>query len=638
MHHLPTDVAANAVPGLPSNQVVDGAPLRVAPSGFQLPVTDTSTIIATPVKSSASENTLSRLLSKRDWKFYLAVTVPPLLLASLGLWYWSSSSSATRKAKSKRRSKKSALGNKEGTKTTGSEATPTGKNEPSEDNSADRVNPATLDEAAIAALSEEQRKEYALNLKSKGNKYYGGRQYEKAIDLYTQALRFVEDPVFYANRAACYNELDQPLMTIGDCNKAIELKPSYTKALIRRATAYEKSHQYKDAMEDFTLACILDEFKNHTTAASAERTVRKYAEIEAKQQIKNRSYKLPSPTFISAFMASYRPDPTIGEPPADLDSEPTGVQAYWKAQEQLAAKNYPGALEAVQEALTAGCGPHEARALTLRGTLYFLMGDTNQALENFDRALELDPNHIPTYLKKANVYTERQRIMDTIGALEAASQVPNSDQTEVHYQKGQVFFISNEFEHAIKEFEEAIKLDPTFIFPYIQLAVCQYKNGNASVAEAKFHEILAKFPDNSDVYNYYAEILADQRKFDEALTTFDKAVELDPDNAVAMVNKALMLYQWQHDAAGAMKLVETALTRDPDCEVAIATASQICLQLGHFSKALDYLTRAVELAKSEEEIISAITIRESTKTQIRILRENPELVSKMATSFNLTQG
>ncbi|KAJ1956748.1 hypothetical protein IWQ62_005236, partial [Dispira parvispora] len=74
MHHLPTDVAANAVPGLPSDRVVEGAPLHVAPSGFQLPVTDTSTIVATPVDNSASENTLSRLLSKRDWKFYLAVT------------------------------------------------------------------------------------------------------------------------------------------------------------------------------------------------------------------------------------------------------------------------------------------------------------------------------------------------------------------------------------------------------------------------------------------------------------------------------------------------------------------------------------------------------------------------------------
>jgi len=53
--------------------------------------------------------------------------------------------------------------------------------------------------------------EKAKKLKEKGNKYFQGKNYEKAIELYSEALELAgespEAAVFYSNRAACYSNL-----------------------------------------------------------------------------------------------------------------------------------------------------------------------------------------------------------------------------------------------------------------------------------------------------------------------------------------------------------------------------------------------------------------------------------------------
>jgi len=53
----------------------------------------------------------------------------------------------------------------------------------------------------------QERKDYAAKLKAAGNKAYGSKDYMKAIDLYGKAILCKQDPVFYSNRAACWNAM-----------------------------------------------------------------------------------------------------------------------------------------------------------------------------------------------------------------------------------------------------------------------------------------------------------------------------------------------------------------------------------------------------------------------------------------------
>lgn len=119
---------------------------------------------------------------------------------------------------------------------------------------------------------------------------------------------------------------------------------------------------------------------------------------------------------------------------------------------------------------------------------------------------------------------------------------------------GQVFFITGEYEHAAKDYIKSIELEPKFVFSHIQYGVAQYKLGNIADAMGIFKKALKDFPDSGDVNNYYGELLLDQQNYDQAYERFDKAIQLRPSNPLPYINKALLVFQWKQDPAGAERL------------------------------------------------------------------------------------
>ena len=65
-----------------------------------------------------------------------------------------------------------------------------------------------------------------------------------------------------------------------------------------------------------------------------------------------------------------------------------------------------------------------------------------------------------------------------------------------------VFFIMNEFEKAAENYTESTKLDDTFVFSHIQLAVALYKMGEVPKSKARFLRTLEAFQDRSEPPNY----------------------------------------------------------------------------------------------------------------------------------------
>ncbi len=71
--------------------------------------------------------------------------------------------------------------------------------------------------------------------------------------MYSQAIAYypklnAQCAVFYSNRAACYANLNQFDRVIDDCTTALQVDPTYVKAMLRRANAYEKTERITDAL------------------------------------------------------------------------------------------------------------------------------------------------------------------------------------------------------------------------------------------------------------------------------------------------------------------------------------------------------------------------------------------------------
>lgn len=270
-------------------------------------------------------------------------------------------------------------------------------------------------EESVKSLSEQDRKDYAAKLKAAGNKAYGSKDYNRAIDLYTQAILCKADPVFYSNRAACWNAMSNWPKVIEDTTAAINLDSEYVKALNRRANAYEQEGRYSEALLDYTASCIIDQFRNEASAQAVERLLKKVAETKAKNIMEGKEKKLPSPTFVSNYLQSFRAKalPEGLEETADLpeDSGKWHLRKGLLAIKQRTGEGYTEAAQSFDKAIEQdNLDKHEAQAYNMRGTFRYLKGENEAALEDLNKSIELDPTLVQSYVKRASMHLEQSKL------------------------------------------------------------------------------------------------------------------------------------------------------------------------------------------------------------------------------------
>lgn len=198
---------------------------------------------------------------------------------------------------------------------------------------------------------------------------------------------------------------------IEDTTAAINLDNEYVKALNRRANAYEQVERNSEALLDYTASCIIDGFRNESSAQSVERLLKKVAEAKGKAILASKEKKLPSPTFVTNYLQSFRPRPAPAglEDDAELDEE-SGKGQLRKGLTAIStrtAEGYAEAAEAFDKALELGdLGEHEAFAYNMRGTFRYLKGTTDEALKDMDKSVELQPTLTQSYIKRASMHLE----------------------------------------------------------------------------------------------------------------------------------------------------------------------------------------------------------------------------------------
>ena len=108
-----------------------------------------------------------------------------------------------------------------------------------------------------AKAKEIYRKAKSLKTKKEeGNAAFKSGKLDEAYKMYSEALSI--DPhnrstnaKLYFNRATVASKLKKQSESIADCDRALELDPNYTKALLRRAKSYTEMEQYEEAVRDY---------------------------------------------------------------------------------------------------------------------------------------------------------------------------------------------------------------------------------------------------------------------------------------------------------------------------------------------------------------------------------------------------
>lgn len=151
----------------------------------------------------------------------------------------------------------------------------------------------------------------AHELKEEGNKRFQSREYVGALEQYEQALNLIprnhpDRAIFHSNRAACLMQMRpvQHESVVNECTLALEVHPRFSRALFRRARAYEAMGRLELAMQD--VQALLQVDANHQDGLELVKRLRVALgnKQDAQQDLQNRptmpAYSGTSPAAVGA--------------------------------------------------------------------------------------------------------------------------------------------------------------------------------------------------------------------------------------------------------------------------------------------------------------------------------------------------
>ena len=162
------------------------------------------------------------------------------------------------------------------------------------------------------------------------------------------------------------------------------------------------------------------------------------------------------------------------------------------------------------------------------GNEFFKAGDTDNAIQEYQNALELNPDNAEAHCGLAYALEQKDMLQESVNhLLEAISAEPN--RVDARYNLGQAMARQGRLDEAVSHFSLVVKLAPDHIKAHGNLGSILLAQGDVRLATAHLFEAVRIDPNNAGTQYSLALALTDQRRLDEALEHYSKAVRLQPD-------------------------------------------------------------------------------------------------------------
>jgi tetratricopeptide (TPR) repeat protein len=183
-------------------------------------------------------------------------------------------------------------------------------------------------------------------------------------------------------------------------------------------------------------------------------------------------------------------------------------------------------------------------------------------------------------------------------------------------------------DEAIREHQEALKLQPRFAVAHNNLGLALVQKGSLDEAIAHYQGALQLDPDYADAYNNLGTALVLKGRMAEALARFQKALALAPTNPNVQNNLALFLVTSaepsQRDAARAIQLARQANG---------LTGAQNPLYLRTLAVALAAGGQFNQAAQTAQRGWKEPGVAELVATQVQLLSKAPRLEDFSSTNW-----
>jgi len=224
-----------------------------------------------------------------------------------------------------------------------------------------------------------------------------------------------------------------------------------------------------------------------------------------------------------------------------------------------------------------------AAAFNNRGVAYARVGKYDNAISDFDQAIELKSNYIDMVEESALSLIQSAPNDAGILSLEGASE--NTPSAALFYKnRGVAKYRKGRYDSALEDFTQAVKLRRNYFEAMIDRGIVYADLGKYEKAVEDYDAVIEARPNDPSVFVDRGALYVREEKFEQALADFDHAIKVQPGYAGAYSSRCFANAIIGHLQL-AMDDCNVALDIDPVLQTALDARGFTYLKLGKYDLA-----------------------------------------------------
>lgn len=274
----------------------------------------------------------------------------------------------------------------------------------------------------------------------------------------------------------------------------------------------------------------------------------------------------------------------------------------------------------------------------LRGATNIAAGKEDEALADFDAALELDEDDVDALegrgmaLEALKRYDEARESYSRVADLLPGNPIPV-------LQKARISVLAENHEQALEDVTQALELAPDNLFGLLVKAQTLAMLDRAEEAIPEVKQALKQRPDSDDALRVWASVTEKAGKTEDAIGELREQVEADPDDALAWLQLGL-LYSAEHKLDKALDAYSAAIKIEPRREFTLQVRADTYLNQGMQKEAIADYEKALSLVPDNSGVLNnlAWVLATSPEAKLRNGKRALQLAAKACEVTNYKQA
>jgi tetratricopeptide (TPR) repeat protein len=209
----------------------------------------------------------------------------------------------------------------------------------------------------------------------------------------------------------------------------------------------------------------------------------------------------------------------------------------------------------------------DGQGLSQLAGVYAGAGQQERALALFDRAIQAEPGKSDVYFSKGLLLLSLKRVSDAEQTIkEGIALAPDSPVG--YYHLGRVGIESKQFDAAVKNFERAIAVNPSFEPAYLALGTLHEVRQEREQAIAVYRRYLDGInPRNREVRQHLVQLFITAKDYQAALAELERILAEDPDDLDAQLRVSLMYGEMKEYSKAIERLQRILVVRPAELKV-----------------------------------------------------------------------